>query len=92
VVLTLSNLPNAVVVPSRAVQTGQKGQYVYIVKPDQSVEVQSVTTGISIEEEIVIDQGLSPGQSVVTDGQLRLTSGAKVVIKSGLTEQGPPRP
>jgi multidrug efflux system membrane fusion protein len=80
VVLTLTSLPNAVVVPSQAVQTGQKGQYVYIVDPNSIAEYRPVTIGTTVGNEIVIEKGVRPGESVVTDGQLRLANGAKVSL------------
>lgn len=79
--LTLSELTNAVVVPSQAVQTGQNGEFIYVVKPDQTVEERPVTTGVSYDDETVIEKGLSAGETVVTDGQLRLAPGVKVNIK-----------
>jgi multidrug efflux system membrane fusion protein len=86
VVLILSTLPDAVVVPSRAVQTGQSGQYVFVIRPDSTVEIRSVTIGSSIQGEIIIERGLTPGETVVTDGQLRLVPGAKVTVKNGLDD------
>jgi membrane fusion protein, multidrug efflux system len=83
VVLTLTQRPNAVVVPTVAVQTSQSGQYVFIVKSNNTVEERKVTTGAAYQSGTVIEQGVAPGESVVTDGQLRLVSGAKVEIKSG---------
>lgn len=84
VVLTLSALPNAIVVPQQAVQTGQKGQYVFVVKNDGTVDQRPVVTGISYRGETVIQQGLAPNETVVTDGQMRLVPGAKIEIrKSG---------
>jgi len=84
VVLTLSTQPNTVVVPSRAVQTGQTGQYVFVVKPDLTVESRPVVIGTSLSSEMVIERGLKPGETVVSDGQLRLTPGAKVEVKKSL--------
>ena len=75
--LTLSELTNAVVVPSQAMQTGQNGQYVYVVKPDQTVEERPVTIGITYQDETVVQSGLAAGETVVTDGQLRLTPGGR---------------
>jgi multidrug efflux system membrane fusion protein len=92
VALTLTELTGAVVIPSRALQTGQQGQFVFTVKPDRTVEVVPVTPGLSLGEETVITTGLAPGAVVVTDGQLRLTPGAKVTVKSGLSEAGAARP
>lgn len=80
--LKLSAQPNAIVVPSQAVQTGQSGQYVFVVKSDLAVESRSVVAGETIRGETVIEKGLQPGETVVTDGQLRLVPGAKVEIKN----------
>jgi multidrug efflux system membrane fusion protein len=82
--LTLSELTNAVVVPSQAVQTGQNGQFVYVVKPDQSVEERTITAGITYQNETVIQNGLQAGETVVTDGQLRLAPGAHVDVKTSI--------
>jgi multidrug efflux system membrane fusion protein len=84
VTLTLSELSNVIVVPSQVVQTGQKGQFVYVVKPDQTVEERPVTTGITYQTETVVEKGLSAGETVVTDGQLRLAPGVKVSVKSSI--------
>jgi multidrug efflux system membrane fusion protein len=86
--LTLSELTNAIVVPTQAVQTGQTNQFVYVVKPDptnaavQVVEERPVATGISYDDETVVEKGLKAGETVVTDGQLRLAPGVKVSVKS----------
>jgi multidrug efflux system membrane fusion protein len=81
VVLTLAEEPNATVVPSQAIQTGQEGQYVFVVKPDLTVESRPVVLGLVLNNETVIQKGLNPGENVVTDGQLHLYPGAKVEIK-----------
>ena len=81
VTLTLSTRPKALLVPSQAVQSGQAGQYVFVVKPDLKVEYRSVNVGATVRNEIIVEQGLTAGESVVTDGQLRLTSGARVEVK-----------
>ena len=78
VTLTLGQLTNTTVVPSSAVQTGQNGEFVFVVKPDTTVEKRPVTLGPLREGETVILDGLKPGDKVVTDGQLRLVPGAKV--------------
>lgn len=80
VVLTLTTRPGAVVIPSQAVQTGQQGQYVFVVKTDSTVEYRPVGVGRIVDQEVVIEKGLSAGERVVTDGQLRLAQGAKVRI------------
>jgi membrane fusion protein, multidrug efflux system len=82
VVLGLSSQPNALLVPAEAVQNGQRGPYVYVVKSDSTVEPRLVTIGRTVEGQAVIDKGLAAGETVVTDGQLRLSPGAKVRVKS----------
>jgi len=76
--LTLGVARNAVVVPAEAVQPGPRGQIVYVVKEDQTVELRPVTVGLSRGNRTVIDKGLAKGETVVTDGQLRLFPGAKI--------------
>jgi len=80
--LVLTVERNVLTVPSNAVMTGQNGTYVYLVNPDRSVRAQDVTVGRSSGDFVVIAKGLTTGQQVVTDGQLRLVPGAKVEIKS----------
>jgi len=80
-VLTLTSQPDAVVVPSQSIQTGQKGQYVFVIKDDLTVEDRPVTVGRTLNSETVIEKGLRAGEKVVTDGQLRLVPGAKVQLK-----------
>jgi membrane fusion protein, multidrug efflux system len=84
VAVTLQDRPNAVVVPTQAIQTGQRGQYVYVVKQDQSVEMRPVTVADTVEQESIIENGLGPGETVVTDGQLRLTPKSHVDVKNDL--------
>jgi membrane fusion protein, multidrug efflux system len=81
VVLTLTTRTGAVVVPTQAVQTGQQGQYLFVVGPGLTVEARAVTTGEVFEGNTVIEKGVQPGDKVVTDGQLRLVPGAKVEAK-----------
>jgi multidrug efflux system membrane fusion protein len=78
VTLRLTTLPHAIVVPSQAVQTGQDGQYVFVVKPDSTVEQRPIVTAQRVNDDIVIDKGLKTGETVVTEGQLRLEPGARV--------------
>ena len=87
VVLTLTTEPNRVVVPSQAVQTGQQGQYVYVIKPDMTAELRVVTPGRTFQNWTIIEKGVAAGEKVVTDGQLRLTPGAKVEIKERESEK-----
>nr|WP_246561989.1 efflux RND transporter periplasmic adaptor subunit [Geobacter grbiciae] len=94
VVVTLAARPNAIVVPTQAIQTGQSGPYVFVVKADSSVEIRQVTPGIAYEGVTIIEQGLAPGERVVTDGQMRLTPKARVTEKPGpgTRDQGPAKP
>lgn len=78
VTLTLSLDPRAIVVPDVAVQRGQDGAYVYVVRSDSTVEMRQVTVARSRAGESVIDSGLAAGDNVVVDGQLRLAPGIKV--------------
>ena len=84
IVVTLGEEPNRIVVPAPAVQTSQQGQYVFVVKDDQTVELRPVKVDRMDEAEAVIEKGLTAGETVVTDGQLRLIPGVKVEIKTGL--------
>ena len=81
VTLTLGEQQGAVVAPAEAVQRGQNGAYVFVVKGDQTVESRPVTVSRSDQREAVIEKGLQAGETVVTDGQLRLQQGSKVQIK-----------
>lgn len=81
VVLRLTTQPNAIVVPNQAVQSGQDGSYVYVVKQNSTVEVRAVTAGARVEEDLVIENGLQAGETVVTEGQLRLSPGARVRVR-----------
>jgi len=80
VALTLTS-EQAVLVPTQAVQAGQQGSFVYVVKPDSTVESRPVKVGRRLPRELVIEQGVTAGERVVTDGQLRLVPGARVEIK-----------
>jgi multidrug efflux system membrane fusion protein len=81
VAVTLAVQRDAVLVPAEAIQVGQQGQYVFVVATDGSAEVRSVVPGDRIASEIVVSQGLTAGERVVTDGQIRLAPGLKVQIK-----------
>jgi len=73
---------HATTVPARAVQRGPDGSYVFVIKPDQSVELRDVVATPTDEGVCVIDQGLAPGEHVVVDGQYRLEAGTKVVVQT----------
>lgn len=85
VVLTLAQRENAVTVPTSAIQTGQQGAYVYVVKPDMTVEPRTVKPGPEWRNETILEDGVRQGEKVVVDGQLRLAPGRKVSIKQGLS-------
>lgn len=83
VTMQLTLRPDAVVVPSQAVETGPSGKYLYVVKPDLTADFRLITPGEIVGGETVIDKGLASGEKVVTDGQLLLAPGSKVEIKKG---------
>jgi len=89
--LRLTTRKNAVVVPNQAVQTGQDGTYVYVVGEDRAVSVRPVKTGPRIDQDMVIDEGLEAGETVVTEGQLRLQPGSRVQIRDQQTGDSRPR-
>jgi multidrug efflux system membrane fusion protein len=88
VVLRLTTRGNAVVVPNQAVQTGQDGTFIYVVKEDRTVEVRPVITGPRVDLDLVIDKGLAAGETVVTEGQLRLQPGSRIQTKDGRSGGG----
>ena len=83
VMLTLNTERNALVVPAQAVQTGQQGSYVFVVKPDMTVESRPVTVAFTDGPIERHRQGARAGERVVTDGQLRLVPGVTVEIEAG---------
>jgi multidrug efflux system membrane fusion protein len=80
VVLRLAQRPDAVVVPTQAVQTGQDGVFVYIVKDNNTVDSRPVTVGARIDQEVVIEKGLEQGEKVVIEGTLRLVPGSRIRV------------
>jgi multidrug efflux system membrane fusion protein len=83
VVLRLADRPDALVVPTQALQTGQDGQFVFVVKQDMTVESRPVTVGARVDQDVVIESGLSEGERVITEGQLRLAPGSRVRLGGG---------
>jgi multidrug efflux system membrane fusion protein len=81
--LRLTIIPKAVVAPLRAVQTGQDGEYAYVVGKDMKAEMRPVVTGIRLEDQVVVEKGLQSGETVVTEGQLRIAPGMKVRTRRG---------
>lgn len=90
VTLKLGDHPNAILVPSQAVQSGQDGTFVYVVKSDQKVELRQVATSERLGDETVVDRGLNVGDTVVTEGTLRLIPGAKVSVRERPAGRGAP--
>ena len=82
-VLKLADQPGAVVVPLQAVQTGQEGQHVFVLKGGSTVELRPVVVSRSLDSEVVIEKGLQAGEQVVTDGQFLLGPGSRVEVKAG---------
>jgi multidrug efflux system membrane fusion protein len=88
VTLRLGSARDALLVPTEAVQSGQEGQFVFVVKPDMTVDARPVVVGSRIEKEQVIEQGLRPGETVVTEGQLRLAPGVRVKVQESRRAPG----
>ncbi len=88
VVMTLRTLQGVTVIPSEAIQSGQQGQFVFVLKPDQTVETRIVKPGQTVENQIVVESGVAPGETVITDGQMRLIPGARVRV---VTAAGAPK-
>jgi multidrug efflux system membrane fusion protein len=78
VVVTVGRRPDSVVIPASAVQSGQKGQYVYVVDSQRKAELRPVTVAFEVGNEAVIAAGLKGDETVVVEGQLRLAPGTKV--------------
>lgn len=90
--VTLKTMKNALLAPTSAVQTGQKGDYVFIIKPDQTAEMRLVKVDFVYKNETVIAQGVDAGEAVVTEGQLRLVTGTRVDIINAETTHGTSAP
>ena len=83
VVVKLTEEPDVILVPSQAIQSGQEGQFVWVIKPDLTAEIRPVETERSLNSEVVVNKGLQSGERVVIDGQIRLVKDARVEIKTG---------
>ena len=81
--------PNAIVIPPSAVQVGQDGNYVFVIKQDNTAELRPVTIARTIDGNAVIGKGLAAGERVVIDGQMRLSNGTRVDVRSAAKEQKP---
>jgi multidrug efflux system membrane fusion protein len=80
VTLQLDTLPNATVIPQQALQIGQDGAFVFVVNDKSTVDQRPVTAGQRVGDDVVVQQGIEPGERVVTEGQLRLEQGTRVQI------------
>ncbi len=90
VTVELTTIANAVVVPGAAVQNGQAGQFVFVIKADSTVEVRPVKVGVNFAKDVVIESGLRAGEKVVTEGQLRLRPGSRVAVRAPGAPPGRP--
>ncbi|MDX7950035.1 efflux RND transporter periplasmic adaptor subunit [Lichenihabitans sp. Uapishka_5] len=86
--LTIATDPDVVVVPTPAVQRGPDGAFVFVVKPDSTVQLQKITVGRQTEDRSVVTAGLAPPAEVVTTGFTRLTDGAKVAVADATAPEG----
>jgi multidrug efflux system membrane fusion protein len=82
--LKLSTLDNAITVPTKALQSGQRGEYVYVVTEDHTAIPHQVTTVGTYQNLTLVKSGLNPGDTVIVDGQFRVTPNGKVVVQSSL--------
>ena len=89
--LRLTTLMNATVIPSQAVQTGQNGQFVFVVLPDATVEQRAITVAQRMGEVVVVGKGVVAGETIVTEGQLRLEQGTRVQTSAGASGDQPGR-
>jgi len=80
VVVRLAQRADTLVVPTQALQMGQDGQFVYVVKEDNTVDPRPVTVGARVDQDVVIEKGLNEGEKVVTEGTLRLVPGSRIRI------------
>jgi membrane fusion protein, multidrug efflux system len=82
VVMDLSTIHNAVVVPTKAIQTGQQGQYVYVVTPQNTAESRVVSTGGAYQDLTIVSKGVAPGDKVIVEGMMRVAPNSKVAVQS----------
>lgn len=88
VVLRLGERADALLAPTQAIQTAQQGQFVFVVKSDMTVEQRPVKVGEAVGDSTIIEQGVQPGERLVTDGQLRLVPGVRVEIRPAAPAAG----
>ena len=76
------SVQKSVVVPAPAVMNGEQGPYIFVVSADQRADTRAVDVGRTVEDVVIVNKGITAGETVVTDGQLRLTPNARVDIKT----------
>lgn len=79
--LILKVQKNALLIPTEAIMTTQNGKFVFVVKEDNTVEMQKISLGIRVDQNTIVEEGLSPEDRVVTRGQINLAPGTKIVIQ-----------
>jgi len=82
VVLDLSTRKNAILVPTKAVQSGQQGDYVYVVTPQNTAESRNVQPSGTFQNMTIVSAGVQPGEKVITEGLLRVAPNSKVVVQN----------
>jgi multidrug efflux system membrane fusion protein len=92
VTLTLGVETNAVVAPNAAIQIGQNGPYVFVIKDDSTVELRLVRTSRAVGNRTVVAEGLAAGERLVVDGQLRLANGSRVNVQRNEAPAAPKAP
>lgn len=85
--ITPETLNGVTVIPTVAVQTGQKGPYAFVVKPDSTVDLRQIKVALSDGERTAVTEGIAPGERVVTDGQMRLKQGTRVRERAAAGEK-----
>jgi membrane fusion protein, multidrug efflux system len=90
VALNLSTQKNAILVPTKAIQTGQQGEFVYVVTPQSTAESRGVRTAGTYQGFTIVGDGLAAGEKVIVSGQLRVAPNAKVMVQGGNPASGAP--
>jgi multidrug efflux system membrane fusion protein len=90
VVLNLSTHKNAILAPTKAVQSGQQGDYVYVVTAQSTAESRNIQSAGTYENMTLVSAGVQPGEKVIVDGLVRVAPNAKVAVKNA-TENSPAR-
>lgn len=90
VAMTLRDMADALLIPSEALQAGPDGNFVYVARADQTAEMRKVQTMSVGPGRLMVEKGLNPGEKVITDGQLRLTPGARYEVRAPARDPGAP--